>query len=100
LKSENPHAALYWAIPLVAACVYLGGYGVVRWQGVLKRGMIGNAEAQNYWVSRPESCPFSPQYSASALEHVYRPLCKAEGKMWTLLLSGEEDLSMIPLPSR
>jgi hypothetical protein len=104
LKSDNSHAALYWGIPLVAAFVYFGGYGVVRWHGTLKRHLWYKPEAQWYWISGRDcvggSNPWFRETAISSLELIFRPLCKTEGKFWTWLLSEEDDLSMIPLPSR
>jgi hypothetical protein len=92
------------AIHTVAACVYLAGYAIARWQGVLDRHMIGNIEAQHYWISYPLSSrgTRSDRLKAAAatrLIRIYEPLCKAEGAFWTRLLSEEMNLQVI-LPSR
>lgn len=103
---KSPAIGFWCCVVLsLSAGVYLGGYAIARGTGGLKRHMIGNAEAQYYWISGPHS-PSYPVGDASVnpvvrvLEFVFRPLCKVEGKYWTWLLSEEEDLSWLPLPTR
>jgi len=105
-KATDSWAVLFVGIPTIVGCVYLLGYAVARCQGTLVRHMIGNAEGQNYWVSGPHSCPWDLDVTTgtgtkpSSLEFIYQPLSKAEGELWTSLLSEEVDLSMIDLPPR
>jgi len=108
MEKSKSHAALYWGIPLVTACVYFGGYGAVRSVGLLSRHIIGG-EGAAIWVS---GC--GPIISgggnwtgrvkedvALSLEVVFSPLCRAEAKFWTWKYSGEDEyLLLISLPAR
>ena len=72
------------SVALGAVCFYAGLYGVVRSQDVVKRHMIGNAEAQHYWVSGDLTTETG---RVSSL--IFKPLTTLEGEVTTYFLSEE-----------